>query len=62
MTQRDDAWLIDFKPKEIDFKPKEDESGLVFARMWYRQELAEQGLDTEIAHESLSFNQHRRAC
>jgi dTDP-4-dehydrorhamnose 3,5-epimerase len=50
-TQLDDAWLIDLEPRE-------DERGF-FARIWCRQELAAQGLDTEIAQESLSFNRHR---
>jgi dTDP-4-dehydrorhamnose 3,5-epimerase len=50
-TQLDDAWLIDLEPRE-------DERGF-FARIWCRQELAGQGLDTEIAQESLSFNRHR---
>jgi len=44
------AWLIDIEPRE-------DERGF-FARTWCRQELAVQGLDTEIAQESLSFNRH----
>jgi dTDP-4-dehydrorhamnose 3,5-epimerase len=51
-TQLEDAWLIDLEPRE-------DERGF-FARIWCRQELAAQGLDTEIAQESLSFNRHRR--
>jgi len=50
-TQHEDAWLIDIDPRE-------DERGF-FARIWCRQELAAQGLDTEIAQESLSFNRHR---
>ena len=50
-TQLDDAWLIDLEPRE-------DERGF-FARIWCQQELAAQGLDTEIAQESLSFNRHR---
>jgi dTDP-4-dehydrorhamnose 3,5-epimerase len=50
-TQLDDAWLIDLEPRE-------DERGF-FARIWCRQELAAQGLDTAIAQESLSFNRHR---
>jgi dTDP-4-dehydrorhamnose 3,5-epimerase len=50
-AQLDDAWLIDLEPKE-------DERGF-FARIWCRQELATQGLDTDIAQESLSFNRHR---
>jgi dTDP-4-dehydrorhamnose 3,5-epimerase len=49
-TQLNGAWLIDLEPRE-------DERGF-FARMWCRQELAAQGLDTEIAQESLSFNRH----
>jgi dTDP-4-dehydrorhamnose 3,5-epimerase len=51
VTQLDDAWLIDLEPRE-------DERGF-FARIWCRQELAAQGLNTEIAQESLSFNRHR---
>jgi dTDP-4-dehydrorhamnose 3,5-epimerase len=50
-TQFDGAWLIDIEPRE-------DERGF-FARTWCRQELTAQGLDTEIAQESLSFNRHR---
>ena len=50
-TQFDDAWVINLEPRE-------DERGF-FARIWCRQELAAQGLDTEIAQESLSFNRHR---
>jgi dTDP-4-dehydrorhamnose 3,5-epimerase len=50
MTQLSGAWLIDVEPKE-------DKRGF-FARTWCRQELATQGLDTEIAQESLSFNRH----
>jgi dTDP-4-dehydrorhamnose 3,5-epimerase len=42
----------------IDIEPREDERGF-FARSWCRQELAAQGLDTEIAQESLSLNRHR---
>jgi dTDP-4-dehydrorhamnose 3,5-epimerase len=42
----------------IDIEPKKDERGF-FARIWCRQELAAQGLDTDIAQESLSFNRHR---
>jgi dTDP-4-dehydrorhamnose 3,5-epimerase len=45
------AWLIDLERRE-------DERGF-FARVWCRQELAAQGLDTGIAQESLSFNRHR---
>lgn len=45
------AWLIDIEPKQ-------DERGF-FARVWCRHELAAQGLDTEIAQESISLN-HRR--
>jgi len=44
-TQLDDAWLINLELRE-------DERGF-FARSWCRQELAAQGLDTEIAQESL---------
>jgi len=47
-TQLDDAWLIEVEPRE-------DQRGF-FARTWCRQELAAQGLDTEIAQESLSYN------
>ena len=50
-TQLEGAWLIDLDPRE-------DERGF-FARIWCRHELAAQGLDTEIAQESLSFNRHR---
>ena len=50
-TQLKDTWLIDLEPKK-------DDRGF-FARIWCRQELAAQGLDTEIAQESLSFNRHR---
>jgi dTDP-4-dehydrorhamnose 3,5-epimerase len=42
------AWLIDIEPRK-------DERGF-FARTWCRQELAAQGLDTEIAQESVSYN------
>jgi len=49
-TRLEGAWLIDIEPRE-------DERGF-FARTWCRQELAAQGLDTEIAQESLSFNRH----
>jgi dTDP-4-dehydrorhamnose 3,5-epimerase len=45
------AWLIDIELRE-------DERGF-FARTWCRQELSAQGLDTEIAQESLSFNRRR---
>jgi dTDP-4-dehydrorhamnose 3,5-epimerase len=50
-TLLEGAWLI-----ELD--RREDERGF-FARMWCRQELAAQGLDTEIAQESVSYNRHR---
>jgi dTDP-4-dehydrorhamnose 3,5-epimerase len=50
-TQLDGAWLID-----LDLR--EDERGF-FARLWCRQELAAQGLDAEVAQESLSFNRRR---
>jgi dTDP-4-dehydrorhamnose 3,5-epimerase len=43
---------------QIELDRKEDERGF-FARIWCRQELAAQGLDTEIAQESLSYNRHR---
>jgi dTDP-4-dehydrorhamnose 3,5-epimerase len=49
-TQLDGAWLIDIEPRE-------DERGF-FARTWCRQELTAQGLDTEIAQESVSYNRH----
>jgi dTDP-4-dehydrorhamnose 3,5-epimerase len=49
-TRLTDAWLIDIEPRE-------DERGF-FARTWCRQELAAQGLDTEIVQESLSYNRH----
>jgi dTDP-4-dehydrorhamnose 3,5-epimerase len=45
------AWLIDIEPRK-------DERGF-FARTWCRQELSAQGLDTEIAQESLSFSRRR---
>lgn len=45
------SWLIDVEAKE-------DERGF-FARTWCRKELAAQGLDTEIAQESVSYNRHR---
>jgi len=50
-TQLDGVWLVDLEPGE-------DERGF-FARIWCRQELAAQGLDTDIAQENLSFNRHR---
>jgi dTDP-4-dehydrorhamnose 3,5-epimerase len=50
-TQLDGALLINLEPRE-------DERGF-FARLWCRQELAAQGLDTDIAQESLSFNWRR---
>jgi dTDP-4-dehydrorhamnose 3,5-epimerase len=50
-TQLEGAWLIDIEPRE-------DYRGF-FARTWCRQEFATQGLDTELAQESLSFNRHR---
>jgi dTDP-4-dehydrorhamnose 3,5-epimerase len=50
-TQLDDAWLIEVEPRE-------DQRGF-FARTWCRQELAAQGLDTELAQQSLSYNRHR---
>jgi dTDP-4-dehydrorhamnose 3,5-epimerase len=49
-TRLEDAWL--------DIEPRENERGF-FARTWCRQELAAQGLDTEIAQESESYNLHR---
>jgi dTDP-4-dehydrorhamnose 3,5-epimerase len=42
----------------VDIEPREDERGF-FARTWCRQELAAQGLDTEIAQENLSYNRVR---
>ncbi len=42
----------------IDIEPREDERGF-FARTWCRKELAAQGLDTNIAQESLSYNRSR---
>jgi dTDP-4-dehydrorhamnose 3,5-epimerase len=45
-------------PCLIDIEPREDERGF-FARTWCRRELAAQGLDIEIAQESLSYNRHR---
>jgi dTDP-4-dehydrorhamnose 3,5-epimerase len=42
----------------VDIEPREDERGF-FARTWCREELAAQGLDTEIAQESLSYNRLR---
>ena len=42
----------------IDVEPREDERGF-FARTWCRRELAAQGLDTEIAQESISYNRFR---
>jgi dTDP-4-dehydrorhamnose 3,5-epimerase len=50
-TRFDGAWLIDIEPRE-------DERGF-FARTWCRDELTAQGLDTEIAQESLSYNRRR---
>src|SRR5215813_12043353 len=49
-TQLNDAWLIELEPRK-------DERGF-FARTWCREELAAQGLDAEIAQESLSYNRH----
>ena len=42
----------------IDIEPIKDERGF-FARTWCRRELSAQGLDIEIAQESLSYNRHR---
>jgi len=42
----------------IDIEPHEDERGF-FARLWCREELAAQGLVTEVAQESLSYNRRR---
>jgi dTDP-4-dehydrorhamnose 3,5-epimerase len=50
-TRLHDAWLIDIEPRE-------DERGF-FARTWCRQELRAQGLDPEIAQESVSYNARR---
>ncbi|MBV8091463.1 MAG: dTDP-4-dehydrorhamnose 3,5-epimerase [Alphaproteobacteria bacterium] len=50
-TLLEGAWLI-----ELD--RREDERGF-FARIWCRRELAAQGLDAEIAQQSLSYNRHR---
>src|SRR6516225_2492970 len=50
-TQLDGAWLIDLEPRE-------DERGF-FARIWCRQELGAQGLDTDIAQENVSYNRLR---
>src|SRR2546430_12923956 len=49
-TQLNDARLIELEPIN-------DGRGF-FARTWCRQELAAQGLDAEIAQESLSYNRH----
>ena len=45
----DGVWLMEIEPHP-------DERGF-FARTWCRQELAAHGLETEIAQESLSYNQ-----
>jgi dTDP-4-dehydrorhamnose 3,5-epimerase len=50
-TQLHGAWLIEIEPRE-------DDRGF-FARTWCRRELAEHGLDTEIAQESISYNRRR---
>jgi dTDP-4-dehydrorhamnose 3,5-epimerase len=50
-TRLEDALLIDIERKE-------DERGF-FARTWCRQELAAQGLDAQIAQESVSYNRLR---
>jgi dTDP-4-dehydrorhamnose 3,5-epimerase len=50
-TRLDGAWLIDIEPRR-------DERGF-FARTWCRRELAESGLDAEVAQESVSFNRRR---
>jgi dTDP-4-dehydrorhamnose 3,5-epimerase len=50
-TELEGAWLIDIERKD-------DERGF-FARTWCRQEFAAQGLDTEIAQESVSYNRYR---
>jgi dTDP-4-dehydrorhamnose 3,5-epimerase len=50
-TRLEGAWLIDIEPRE-------DDRGF-FARTWCRHELSAQGLDTEIAQESVSYNRHR---
>src|SRR5919206_1191655 len=50
-TRLDGAWLLDPEPHR-------DERGF-FARTWCRRELAERGLDAEIAQESISYNRRR---
>jgi dTDP-4-dehydrorhamnose 3,5-epimerase len=42
----------------VELEPHRDERGF-FARTWCRRELAEHGLDAEIAQESLSYNRRR---
>ena len=42
----------------VDIEPRVDDRGF-FARTWCRHELAAQGLDTEIAQESISYNRLR---
>jgi dTDP-4-dehydrorhamnose 3,5-epimerase len=42
----------------IDIEPRQDERGF-FARTWCRQEFVAQGLDTEIAQESMSYSRLR---
>ena len=39
----------------IDLEPKPDDRGF-FARSWCRRELADQGIDVDIAQESVSYN------
>lgn len=42
----------------IDLEPRHDERGF-FARSWCRHELAEHGIDVEVAQESVSYNRLR---
>jgi dTDP-4-dehydrorhamnose 3,5-epimerase len=42
----------------IELEPRHDERGF-FARTWCRRELAANGLDTDIAQESISYNRTR---
>jgi dTDP-4-dehydrorhamnose 3,5-epimerase len=50
-TRLEGAWLIELEPRH-------DERGF-FARTWCRRELAEHGLDPDVAQESLSYNRRR---
>lgn len=50
-TQLDDVWLIE--------PVSHQDSRGSFARTWCRDELAAQGLDIEIAQESVSYNRRR---